>query len=427
MAKSKQRDLMDANPKTGGGDKLPKLEEMFDLVKLNKDYTSLRLFGAFASYAIFWIPITGSKSGKATRIPRICLDYNPETDSFDDNGCPYRKAGLKPQVKYLFNAIDRETQEDRGAKKEPKYSKEEIKAGFLLPNTKSKSPIKVIQLPPGQVDKLKKFSSANKVKKEKYSVTHEEFGLDLNISFDADAKGNQYDIQMSERTPLTKYEQKLLLWNLSEINKAYAPMSLEDAKADFKKLRDVMDGEEGGYGDDDSKSKKSKKKKSKKDESDISDDSDNSDDSDISDSSDDSDNDKKKSKKKDKKSSKSKKSNKSDSSDDSDASGSDNSDSSASSDLSNDSDASDDSDVKSKSKKSKKSKKDESDMSDNSDDSSSDDSDADSDSSDESGSDSSDDSGSDNSGASDESDEKSKKSKKKDSKKSSKDKKKKRK
>lgn len=207
-----------------------------------------RLVGPIRGYAMHWIEIK-TKSGKNVNVPKMCLNYEGDTDSFGDNGCPYCNLNPKSGRKYLVNAIWRAEQEKEPkkverTKKESKKTKmfEDFECYLKEPSSKSWTPVVVLNLPIGVVSELNELGKNNITKKgNTYDVNDEKYGLDISIRYNPEKAGEaKYRIDSLERTPLTDEEKKYLLHNIEDI-----PMeSMAEAKEEYKKLKTVAVKEE---------------------------------------------------------------------------------------------------------------------------------------------------------------------------------------
>lgn len=272
----------------------PRLDEIFDVLKLGKEWEQVRLIGPITSYYVIWIPIKGKKTGKETNIPRLCIDYDPSTDSMVGENCPYRKAGFTGSKVYLANVIVRNLQESQ-PRKLPPHEKSEKKEKELLgegpfffkkKGSASWTPVRVVEIRSMVADKLKNLTALNKhegkdgVKKPR-ELSDPKYGRDVSLRFDADAKGpSKYDVNLEgKKTPLTDEEKAFLIWNLDVIKMP----SIEEVKTDYKNIKDMIfikkddeDDEDDRKvysrddddDDDDRKSKKNKKQRSDDDDDD---------------------------------------------------------------------------------------------------------------------------------------------------------------
>ena len=316
-------------PNTGGNN--PRLEEMVDMFKIPKEWAQVRFLPEITSYYVYWITIKGKDGDKAKPFPKLCLDYNPETEEFDKEICPYRKNQVgRGQKVYLANAIIRELQENE-PRRIPKHTKKERKPfkddeGRKIyrkeKDSGSWTPVRVIRLPSSVVKGLQNLRALNKSKGKTHDITDLRYGADVYLSHDPSIEGTQqYKSQLADRTKITKDEFNYLRYPIYGL---MVPETKEEAKEEYRKIKGRLwskeDDSDSDHEDSERKSRKRRKDKkpSKRRKDDSSDDSSNYDDSsDINlDSSDDKPKSKKPKKdkkpsKKDKKSSKSKKSKKS--------------------------------------------------------------------------------------------------------------------
>ena len=317
--------------KPGSGSNNPRLEELVDVFKIPNEWSQVRFLPEITSYYVFWITTKDKEGNKAKPFPKLCLDYNPETEEFDKEICPYRKnqAGRGQKV-YLANAIIREQQENEPRKK-PKHSKRERRAEKDEKGRKvyrkhkdsdSWTPVRVIRLPSSLATSLKNLAALNKTKGKPHDITDLKYGADVHLSHDPKIEGTaQYKVQIAEKTRITKDEFGYLRYPIYGLMK---PESKSEAKEEWSRIKTRLwakddDSSDSDYDSDDRKKRRKKKdknkKRRKKDQSDLEPSSDayeDSSDIDLEESSDDKKTSKKKkskkrSSKKDKRSSKSSK------------------------------------------------------------------------------------------------------------------------
>ena len=242
-----------------------------------------RLLGPIRGYSTHWIEIN-TKSGKHANIPKLCLNYDADTDSFADNNCPYCNLNPKAGRKYLVNAIFRREQE-KEPKKVTRTEKEEqrktifedYKCYIKDPKSSSWTPVVVLNLPYGVVQELKDLGANNTGDDgECHDVNDVKYGMDISIRYNPEKAGeSKYRVDSLKVTPLTKEERKYLIFDIDNI-----PMeTLAEAKEEYKKLKQVAvtnedeDVDSVDYEDDeeDEKPKKKSKKKSFDDDDDVED------------------------------------------------------------------------------------------------------------------------------------------------------------
>ncbi len=231
--------------------------DMYDAVTLEpNEWTQFRLVGDIVMLKIGWIPAK-KKGGGLTAYPVVSLSNNEED-------CPLVEAGIKQQDIFLTNVIVRELQENKPRKAGTVPDQEFRKVG-----DKWWSPIKVLKLPFGAVQKVKNLGQLNKVKSKTGEIkvmplNHPKFGRDILVSYDPKGQGSgMYDIQKEDRSPLTEEESSYLLYNLElvfdciqtyddiveSIQKAYDEDLFDDDNCNMKALRRLV--EESDDDDDD--------------------------------------------------------------------------------------------------------------------------------------------------------------------------------
>src|SRR6478736_599384 len=95
-----------------GRERKPYLSDEVEVFQFPKrKWIQVRYLGPFTSYAQGWIRIK-TKEGKRVRFPKICLDYNPKTQEFEDRGCPYRAADIYMPQRFVTNMIVRDLQDN---------------------------------------------------------------------------------------------------------------------------------------------------------------------------------------------------------------------------------------------------------------------------------------------------------------------------
>lgn len=233
------KSFSDTNPKTGR----PEIPKPYDLVEFLKmpdnEFVQLRLIGPTFSYAMHWIEIYSEKLSRKVRFPKMCLGYSHETEEFDSDSCPYCKAGLRPAVDYISNAIIRDLQDEYNHKPD-KWEKSEKKTGFKDKGSKSKTPVRVVRFTAATAERIKKRSQSNKAKNKEgkiqaYPLSDNKHGRDINYLYNSKGTGTgKYELEVQEHTPLTEEEKELLLWDIENCVKVEKE---EDAKAEVKSLK----------------------------------------------------------------------------------------------------------------------------------------------------------------------------------------------
>ena len=246
------------------GNDSARIEELIDVFKWpDGKWVQVRLMDrGLLPISTHWVPIIGSKTGKESKIPRLCLNIDPTSGKALKGKCPYCELGdtARAQDHYYFNAIIRELQEDQ-PKKAVKPTSAERETGFKDIDSRSWTPVRAIRLPGGLLDQFKAQKDLNKHKSKKtgetkkYAINHDKYGVDFNVMYDSSIKGGQkYKISKEGRTPLTEEELEYLVYDLdgAAIAKEMGLKTLEEALRDVKTL--TLAGGKGGK-DDDEKSK----------------------------------------------------------------------------------------------------------------------------------------------------------------------------
>ena len=207
------------------GNDRKKADEIARVFKFTGDWTELRLVGDVETVVLHWIDILPEDADNWVSVPRVAVggENDPYLELADIS------PEFKTQTSYWCNAILRS---DQSKNKKHKPSKEEKKAGHLLVESKSKSPVVAVRFPPGAARKLKELvQGLNKGK----DLSDEEKGRDVMIRFDKNAAPHSmYSIQGGDQAPLTAEEKNYLLWPL---DKLYEKLTLKEAKKDAAELK----------------------------------------------------------------------------------------------------------------------------------------------------------------------------------------------
>ena len=194
-----------------------------------------------------WIEIVTKKG--TIKVPRVCVSFNPDNQSepLDGRECPYckldhsKEGGVaSAQIYYYANAIIRDEQQNEPAKRRAP-TKDEAKTGIKDINSKTWTPVRVVQLTGGVARKLKDMAAANKAKikgeSKAFPVNHEKFGVDISIKYNPKASGEaKYAIEKTERTPMTEDEKEYLYYDLEDAESIYDKIGRLDTKAAVKDL-----------------------------------------------------------------------------------------------------------------------------------------------------------------------------------------------
>jgi hypothetical protein len=215
--------LGNINPSDGKG---LRLEDFVDLMPFpKKKWVQVRFLDLdILPVKQHWVNILAGKEHKEVNIPKFCVSFDSDTEG-DTPGvhCPYcdlPATVAKAQRFYLANAIIREFQDDEPARK-VKPSQQEAESGFKDKKSSTWTPVRVLRLPQSLAKKILDLAQLNKVKTKSgqvicYDVSHDKFGVDVNIKFDPDASGtDMYAAQGGERTSITPAEKDFLVYNLT--------------------------------------------------------------------------------------------------------------------------------------------------------------------------------------------------------------------
>lgn len=300
------RGIGSAKPKKSSGDSV-KLEEALGFLKFNDhadEWVQIRLIErGLLAVKRHWVKIITSKQKQEIEIPRFCISFNPENEAEprSDVECPYctavtgdrKTSPVTNEFFYLTNAIVRDIQEEEPSRL-PEHNSKEKKSGFKDPKSKSWTPVRVVRLTNSVVARIQELGETNIVKSKKdpkkkkaFSVSHDQYGVDINVKFKPKAAGtDKYSVDKADdgRTPLTDEEKAYLVWDLDEkVLDICGRLTEAQALDDFKKMElnggeEIDDDDEDDDDDDVPLSKKKKKskmdKKSKKSKFDDDDDDD---------------------------------------------------------------------------------------------------------------------------------------------------------
>ncbi len=270
----------------GKGDSL-RLDEVVDIIVWPKNkYFLFRILPIMPlQVRQVWIKLWAGGKGKEKRevnIPRYAIDFDPADPETPKKGvkCPYMalaekfKGEKEKPVRagdfWLFNVIDRDTQEEGPPRKASKPTKEEKKSGFKDINSETWTPVRVARLTMTSINRLQELSEENKIKSKKtgktaqYDVSDAKYGFDTKLKFKPDAAGtDKYTIDKADGpTPLTDEEQGYLTWNLTEeLLDATGRLTEKQAREDVKRMEII--GAEGIDDDEEEEEDKPKKKKGK--------------------------------------------------------------------------------------------------------------------------------------------------------------------
>ena len=244
--------------------KTPRMEQYEDVIEWpNGEWKRVRPIGPPIGVANHWLVIR-TKSGTAT-FPKMCLNYNPYTGSFDRNryknnklvrGCPYCENHLPVFVDFFSNFIDRDLQRFKPAIR-PKPLPEERQprqllgtlCRFKVKGSPTWTPIKLGRMTPKLADRLENLVQLNRHANPKnpaqwkcFSLSHPRYGTDVLIRCDR-GPPVVYDCQKDEATELTDAELKYLWWNLDCLR----PELFADAMRSFHSLKHRLIDESDDY------------------------------------------------------------------------------------------------------------------------------------------------------------------------------------
>jgi len=286
-----------------------KPEDIVDIHSFGPEYSTIRLVGPVTSVGTHWIDIKTKEKG-IKPIPKTCLNYNPETEEFQENGCPYCEHGdFRFSPRYYANAIIRELQDAQPAKMFPLMASEKklvnigskddpFKVKLKEKGSKAWTPIRIISIPASVASSLAEIAKTNRHLKnnkktgkkieQTFDLADEKFGIDLmiNLKKGGAAGFGKYDIQKDRKTPLTEEELDYLYYTLdiakpetlTEATKEWKNLSSKlakskddaddedddtDLKSKGKKKRDPFEDMDDDDDDDDRPRKKSKKSSTK--------------------------------------------------------------------------------------------------------------------------------------------------------------------
>lgn len=278
--------------KTNSRNDSVRMEEVVDMIKyVDKKWKPIRLLPhAPLQVRQIWINIYTGADNKEISIPRYDISFDPTNPEKPKKGvrCPF-KALIGPDKKtsparsgdfWLFNAIDRDKQEEGPPRKSPKPTKEEAKTGFKDINSETWTAVGVARFTMTMIMRMNELSEDNKRKnkktgkKEQYDATDADYGFDVKVKYKKDAPGtDKYSIDKVDdgAVPLTKEEKSMLIWDLTEkLLDATGRMTEEQANEDVKRMKvvgaDLADDDDDD--EDDEPKSKGKKKRSLDDDDD---------------------------------------------------------------------------------------------------------------------------------------------------------------
>lgn len=265
-----------------------KIEEYVDLHKFtDRRWDQLRFVGPVTSIAQHWFDIR-TKDGKKVTIPKACLNWNGDTESFDSNGCPYcsHDATKRVDISYYTNAIIRSIQDDEPRKKFPPVKdekkvvnlgtkKEPFEAKLKSKDSRTWTPVRIVRIVPSLARQIADVPNRRTIKKKgrevekDMEISHPRYGKDVEVKFDNSQSGTgKYQARGAKKSKLTEEELAYLVYPLDFHERAVE--TLEQATNEFKELKKrIVEGEGNKFDDDDDKPGKKDKKKKFKDKYDV--------------------------------------------------------------------------------------------------------------------------------------------------------------
>lgn len=229
----------------------PRLDEEIELYEFPAGkFVQVRYVGPFTSYSQGWIRIKNPKrdSGKKYLLfPKVCLDYNPETQTFEGERCPYRKGGVYMPQRFLTNMIVRDLQEDKPRKMRAPTGREAKPRNMLGEKwrikemgSKTWTPVRGHDMPSSLADKLANLSELNtrrkNGKKIAYDITDPRYGMDVLIKYNPKKAGtDKWEVQRAEPTRLSREERDYLIYNLEGLQ-ALKPEDRKTARKEWSRI-----------------------------------------------------------------------------------------------------------------------------------------------------------------------------------------------
>jgi hypothetical protein len=209
-----------------------RLQDYGQVHRWSETPTQVRFFGPLSSYAMVWFKIRLANR-RELPMSKLCLDWDPDRHKFVREICPYRGAGLKPQINYLSNGIVRSIQSHKPewlaehTGYERKKRDQDGLAYYLKERgSKSWTPVRLMRLPetPASVLYWKSRVCGD--------VSDPERGRDVQISYHEELPpADKYRVEVLDRTPLTTEEEAYLRFPV-----IVKPEPLEAARAEWDRL-----------------------------------------------------------------------------------------------------------------------------------------------------------------------------------------------
>lgn len=217
---------------------LKDLVEMFELP--DGKSVQARFIGPIHSVCWHWFRVQ-KRAGGYARFPKLCLNYDGETEEFDKEVCPYCKAGRQPSKRYLSNAIIRDLQNNRPGREPGRTRREEREVKMLGyrchlkdPKSKSWTPVRVLEIPSSAVVEIKNLEGLNRRKGRVYPLSDPYYGMDVTLKRDSQNGGwVKYSAQRARNCHLTEDEMQYLIYPLDVL----CPESPERAKQEWENIK----------------------------------------------------------------------------------------------------------------------------------------------------------------------------------------------
>jgi hypothetical protein len=224
-----------------------RLEDVVEVLTLDKKWKTIRLFGPVYSKAGFWVQ---AKRGSSKRFYVNCNCYDPEShdvstskyDPFYDEYQRQLDSNIEPKDRYIqfsktfFMQCIVRSEVDKLPAKNRLNSSEKKTGNKDIGNESSFTPVRVIKITTGMMKKIKELKEDNVVKTKSgtktFNVSDERFGRDVMVCFNNSEgvpPGEMYKVKLvtdEGRTPLTDEEKEYLTWDMDSI---YEP-AISDAE-----------------------------------------------------------------------------------------------------------------------------------------------------------------------------------------------------
>lgn len=236
--------VIDSKQNKYDNDKPIKIQDLvgfYDKSNFTRQYKRIRFFGPVVGRTTHIVKCSTANKQDPSKMRSYmysvdCINYNPETGEFEDNGCPYCNCGIPKQTRFYQNAIIRELEENApelGKRGERTPYEQEVRLlgdkKFYLKenvNTSAWTPVRIVEIPRSLISSLKEAEELNFYKdpetgeRKQASIADLKYGIDIYIKFDDTAKemSKYYTAQRVPdigKTPITNEMRKeYLVWKL---------------------------------------------------------------------------------------------------------------------------------------------------------------------------------------------------------------------